>query len=87
MGLIIPTLFKRLQSVLDGFTPPLRLFFTCCFHREKRIQKKGRLVRPFLLPCINIRYNTSLIFHQKPIDDQHTPKTFPDPVVRHRPSY
>ncbi|QXV81483.1 hypothetical protein bas62_0137 [Escherichia phage JohannJBalmer] len=34
-------MFKRLQSVLDSFTPPLRLFFTCCFHREKRIQKRA----------------------------------------------
>ena len=52
----------------------------------KKEYKKGRLVRPFLLPCINIRYNTSLTFHQKPIDDLHTPKTFLDPVVRHHPS-
>lgn len=53
----------------------------------KKEYKKGRLVRPFLLPCINIRYNTSLTFHQKPIDDLHTPRAFPDLVVRHRPSY
>lgn len=53
----------------------------------KKEYKKGRLVRPFLLPCINIRYNTSLIFHQKPIDDQHTPKTLPDPAGHLHPSY